>query len=128
MERKANVRAVSFSPSGEHLAVGEMDKKVALLRISTWEVIHEVKRKGDVHSVCFGPSGEWKGREVSHPEHIQEVDHGGVAFSVCFSPSGDHLAVVGKCIYKFVQLGPRLSAECAPKDMVDRAMADESST
>ena len=54
MEWVFRVHSVSFSPSGDHLAVGGKDKKVAILNTSTWEIVHKVKREGWVYSADPG--------------------------------------------------------------------------
>ena len=137
--RNGRVDSLCFSPSGEYLALGGEDNTVAILSTSTWQVIREVRRNGRVKSVCFSPSGDQlavggEDRKVavlstSTWEIVQEMERKGWVHSLCFSPSGEYLAVGGrdkKVIY--IKLGPKLSAELVPMDMVEQVMADGSST
>ena len=128
---------VTFSPCGKHVTVGGGDGKVVILSIWMWEIVHEVGREGVENVVAFSPSGEHlavggaDGKvailSTSTWETVHEMERGGVVHSVSFSPSGEHLAVAGYMKVIFVQLGPRLSAEFAPMDMVVKTVADESS-
>ena len=53
------VLSVCFSPDGEYLATGSVDRYIRVFRVGDWTKIFEYKHGSPVYSICFSPDGKF---------------------------------------------------------------------
>ena len=60
-EHSSGVKSIVFSPNGEYLASGSLDKTIGVWRVSSGERIKTLTEYSDprVYSVVFSPNGEY---------------------------------------------------------------------
>ena len=97
------VYVVTFSPTGEWLAVGGSDGKVGLWNVKSKKSQDAVTHNDEVYVAKFSPDGKWlvtggadstvRVTEVSTQEERYVLTHGDWVEDIAFSPDGSWFAV-----------------------------------
>ncbi len=103
---KGSIRAIAYSPNGEILACGTMDKTIVLWDVHKWKKRGVLKGHTDgVSSITFSPDGQtlasgcWNGTirlwNAHTGENLKTFDrHASSVRTVLFSPNGQILASI----------------------------------
>ena len=103
INRSRRVKCLKHHPYEPLLAVGDSAGTVAVVDISSEEIVHDMEVADRVNTLDFSPAGKYLAvgtdecclslHDTSGYECVQEVRCSGVALTAAFSPNGPHLAM-----------------------------------